>query len=254
MGRTIPLDHGGRGGPRCRAMNALDDVDVLLLDLNGTFMFGQDRFSAGEDYAATARRLGAPALDAGTINGLVQGCFDVVQRKYNDPAHVDDFPSVREILESIAPEGVTAAGLDALVEVFAEHELGRVPEEHAEALHALAGRYRLGLVSNLWSDKGRWVEELERAGVLGLFETLVFSSDTRSIKPSRVLFDLALESFPGVERERVAYVGDSLRCDVEGARGAGLRTVWITDGPGGPSPADVVVPSLLHLPAVVRCR
>jgi len=38
----------------------LDQFPVLLLDMNGTFMFGHDRFGPDEDYYATYRPLGPP--------------------------------------------------------------------------------------------------------------------------------------------------------------------------------------------------
>jgi FMN phosphatase YigB (HAD superfamily) len=52
------------------------------------------------------------------------------------------------------------------------------------------------------------VRELERVGVLGLFESLVFSSDHRSIKPSPVLFDIALRLVASLAVARCLPSGD----------------------------------------------
>jgi FMN phosphatase YigB (HAD superfamily) len=41
-------------------------------------------------------------------------------------------------------------------------------------------------------------------------------------KPDPRIFDHALEHFVGIERQRIAYVGDSLVMDVRGASEAGL--------------------------------
>ena len=47
-------------------MRVLDRFKVILLDMNGTFMFGQDRFGPEEDFAATYRRLGG-TVDVGVM-------------------------------------------------------------------------------------------------------------------------------------------------------------------------------------------
>jgi putative hydrolase of the HAD superfamily len=44
-------------------------------------------------------------------------------------------------------------------------------------------------------------------------------------KPDPRIFDHALSEFPGIARERVVYVGDSITMDVGGARAAGLTAV-----------------------------
>ncbi|HVA50499.1 MAG TPA: hypothetical protein VNH11_29395 [Pirellulales bacterium] len=40
------------------------------------------------------------------------------------------------------------------------HELGYVPNAYAKCLRRLATTHRLGLVTNIWSKKDRWVDEL----------------------------------------------------------------------------------------------
>jgi 2-haloalkanoic acid dehalogenase type II len=55
---------------------------------------------------------------------------------------------------------------------------------------------------------------------------LVTSEDTRSYKPDRRIFDVALEQ-TGWRRERVIHVGDSLHSDVGGAMAAGIRNAWL---------------------------
>ena len=43
--------------------------DVLLLDLNGTFMFGQDRFAPDEAFGETYRGLGGTRLSDTEVSG-----------------------------------------------------------------------------------------------------------------------------------------------------------------------------------------
>jgi FMN phosphatase YigB (HAD superfamily) len=226
-------------------MRALDGYRVVLLDLNGTLMFSGDRFGPGEDFHASYRSLGGSALSPVQVEAAVRSCYARMAADYEDPTRHDDFPQVAEVLRAAAP-GLPQAEIGLLDRTFAAHELGRVPDAHAEFLRRLGGTHRLGLVANVWAGKGPWLAELERAGVLGLFGSLIFSSDTRSVKPSRVLFELALRPF-GVARAEVLFVGDSLRCDVRGAKAAGLATAWINPEGGGHPDADLVVPSLLDL-------
>jgi HAD superfamily hydrolase (TIGR01549 family) len=123
--------------------------------------------------------------------------------------------------------------LSLLEEVFAKHEVGRVPEDYAATLQSLAKRYRLALVTNTWSRKSEYVEELKRAEVFALFDALVFSSDGCTVKPSPDLFQRAVVNL-GVERSQALVVGDSLRCDIGGALVSNLRSIWIDPTNLGP--------------------
>lgn len=224
---------------------------AVLLDMNGTFMFDGDRFDTGQDYAATYRTLGGRQLAAAVVQAAVSECFETLEPIYEDPSRYDSFPQVRDTLRTIpSTRGLPDQEIALLERVVAQHELGRVPDGYAQGLQRLARTHRLGLVANILSRKEPWLEELARAGVLNLLKIAVFSSDGSSIKPSRVLFDRAVEGL-GVPRSRVVFVGDSLRCDIWGAAGAGLATVWIDrrgtgPGAGGPLP-DWIVRDLLEL-------
>ena len=181
----------------------LDRYSALLLDLNGTFMFGQDRFGPDQDYHATYHALGGRRLSPEAIRRVVDACCAHLNRLYHDVAYCDTFPPVAEALRRLPETGELPVAEQALLErVIAEHEVGRVPPEYAEALVRLARTHRLGLVSNVWSRKEPYLAELRRAGVLELFGSVVFSSDGASIKPSRVLFR------PGDSRARRPPLGD----------------------------------------------
>lgn len=46
-------------------------------------------------------------------------------------------------------------------------------------------------------------------------------------KPDPAIFDHAAAAFPGVERQRIAYVGDSVTMDIGGASAAGLHPILL---------------------------
>jgi putative hydrolase of the HAD superfamily len=224
---------------------ALSRFTVVLLDMNGTFMFGGDRFGPEQDFAATYRRLGGRQLPDQTVQDGVRACFDDLGVIYEDPARFDSFPAVLDALRDLpTTRDLPESELRLLESVIADHELGAVSEAYAGAIKRLAATHRLGVIANLISRKEPWVNEFARAGVLDRFTTTVFSSDTSSIKPSRKLFERALSAF-GAPKSEVIFVGDSLRCDVGGAAGAGIASIWINrtgfvPPPGSPEPTFVI--------------
>lgn len=84
---------------------------------------------------------------------------------------------------------------------------------------------RTGVISNLhWSGealKNRFARLLPN----NRFEFIITSCDFMFRKPSRVLFDIALNK-AGLHPEKVWFCGDSQTADVEGASSAGIFPVW----------------------------
>lgn len=106
------------------------------------------------------------------------------------------------------------------------------------------------MVSNIFCKSGLYLLEFDRAGVLPLFDVLVFSSDHSHIKPSAYLFERALQAF-SADRSKVVFVGDSLKRDVAGAKALGLSAVWINAMNAACEPAlpgpDLVIRDLRDL-------
>src|SRR6266550_916651 len=231
--------------------NMLSRFTVVLLDMNGTFMFGGDRFGPEQDFAATYHALGGRGLAAQVVQDGVLACFETLGEIYDDSARCDSFPNVLETLRDLpTTRNLPENELKLLERVIAEHELGTVSETYALSLKRLAATHRLGVIANIISRKEPWLSEFGRAGVLNLFATTVFSSDSRSVKPSQKLFEQALGAI-GAPRSEVVFVGDSLRCDIGGAAGAGLASVWIDRAGRGRGASDpeptFVIGNLLEL-------
>lgn len=226
----------------------LCDFDVLFLDLNGTFMFGQDRFGADQPYFDTYRSLGGDALEDGEVREAVDSVVRYMGRLYENPAYAEAFPAVATVLQSLPETRSLPTWQQHLLEqVIAAHEIGRVPPEDAEALHQLAQKIRLVLVSNIWSAKGPWVQHLKDVGVHHLFEHILFSSDFGCIKPGKSMYRMALEA-AGAAADRSVFIGDDPILDIGVPRQMGMTTVRIL---GTTKPvrqeADVVVPRLSGL-------
>lgn len=96
-------------------------------------------------------------------------------------------------------------------------------------LQALAGRHRLGVVSNFY---GNLEAVCASSGLAPFFGVMADSHRVGAEKPDPALFRAALDAL-GAAPETTLYVGNSLHRDCEGARRAGLSFVWITREGGG---------------------
>jgi putative hydrolase of the HAD superfamily len=95
-----------------------------------------------------------------------------------------------------------------------------------EMLESLAGRYRLGLVSNFTHAPA--VEQiLARLGLEQLFDEILISARLGIRKPHPAVFT-ELTRCLAVAPAEIVFVGDELQADIVGAQKAGMRTVWMT--------------------------
>lgn len=77
------------------------------------------------------------------------------------------------------------------------------------------------VISNLgWSGEAL-AERFDRLLPNNKFKFVIISSDYMYRKPSRVLFDIALNK-AGLAADKVWYCGDSVTADIEGVYGAGF--------------------------------
>jgi FMN hydrolase / 5-amino-6-(5-phospho-D-ribitylamino)uracil phosphatase len=111
------------------------------------------------------------------------------------------------------------------------------------ALARLSGRYRLFAVSNGNAD-------LRAIGLAHYFERSLAARDAGALKPDPRIFTMLLDS-AGVRASEALHVGDDPEADVEGARHAGIRPVWLnrrgSRWPDGLTPPEHAVGSLAEL-------
>src|SRR5437762_14131895 len=125
--------------------------------MNGTLLFGGDRFGPEQDYVATYRALGGRRLAAGVVQGTIAACYETMGAIYEDPARCDSFPQVLETLREL-PAGryLPEAELQLLERVIAAHELGRITDTYARAFSRLSADHRIGLVAKNPSRNVPW--------------------------------------------------------------------------------------------------
>jgi putative hydrolase of the HAD superfamily len=99
--------------------------------------------------------------------------------------------------------------------------------EARPTLAALRDRgLRTGLLSNTHWPREQHERWLARDGLLELIDERVYTSDLDVVKPHPDAFAAVLDAV-GVAPLEAVFVGDRLWDDVEGARRAGMRTIWV---------------------------
>lgn len=115
-------------------------------------------------------------------------------------------------------------------------------------LDALAGRYRLGTISN-----GNAC--LERIGLAPRFDFRISAREAGAAKPDPAIFAAAVVA-AGVDPASILHVGDDPERDVRGAEAAGMRAVLLDRRGDAARPAStgLVIRSLDQLPALLAAE
>ena len=222
---------------------------AVFFDVDFTLIQPGPRFQ-GIGYRESCARHGI-AVDPDRFDEAVAGAaevLDVLDPRYDAALYV---AYTRRIIELMGGAG---QALDvAAAEIYAdwaEHRHFSLYDDVPDVLTTLCRRgIRVGLISNAH----RCLESFQsHFGLSGLIAVSVASSDHGFLKPHPRIFEAALARM-GVEPQDATMVGDSLKHDVAGARGVGMRGILIARGsrpvPAGP---DVeVIRSLAELPDLV---
>ena len=130
---------------------------------------------------------------------------------------------------------------------------GRLIDGATELLDALAGRVRVGLMTNGYAEVQR--PRLGHFGLAHHFDPIVVSSEIGVAKPSADFFDVALDRCGRPDPSSVLVVGDSLTSDIGGGAAVGLRTCWFnpnsSDAPSDSPRVDHVVTELSDVASLV---
>jgi putative hydrolase of the HAD superfamily len=225
--------------------------EVVFLDVGDTLVRAHPSWAAV--YRSVLREFGI-RVDEPTLREALDDTFGAGGEYVEGP-----FAATREasyqrlktfdarVLAALGQPEPPDAFFRALEAAFAERSAWWVFEDVPPALNALADAgYRLAVISN-WSWSAP--ELLHTLELARHFEALVISDRVGYLKPHRLIFEHALEVM-GVTSERAVHVGDSLRADIDGARGAGIRPALIdrrthVHGDGHPPEPPTDVP-LIH--------
>ena len=221
------------------AKEYIRQFDVLLFDMDKTFMFGGNKYGNEQDYEKTYKSFGGKKLNNSHLHEFFDFSYMKLLEKSRNPECFDAFPTVREFLDSDEySKEFESYEKDLIEKTFASHECGWVPDNCRKALNELSKVHRLGLISNVWCESIYFRDRLKEEEVYNLFDIHIFSSDHGAIKPSRKLFQVAIDHFKKKPHELV-YIGDNYKRDVIGAKNAGINSILIQNSPAGEITGDV---------------
>ena len=134
-----------------------------------------------------------------------------------------------EVLAACGVNEIPAERLTAAAKQYqsAVTEQAVVLPNAAETLAQLkrAG-YKIGLVSNTMFSGAAHREDLDRFGLTGYFDTMLFSADANKWKPTADPFLQVLSELRAAPEASV-YIGDAPDSDVVGSQRAGMRAIHI---------------------------
>ena len=126
------------------------------------------------------------------------------------------------LLEDFGVEGDPVKINDHYLTTLSEH--AETFPNVVETLRELAEVATLAIVSN--GVERVQTGRLERSGLGGMFDGIFISSRVGATKPSKRIFDYALDKLGVDNRSKVLVIGDSLKADIAGGNNAGLATCW----------------------------
>ncbi|MEQ8231918.1 MAG: HAD family hydrolase [Gammaproteobacteria bacterium] len=219
-------------------------IKAILFDLDDTLWDAAPALMRAEEaqYAWIERH--APRVAARYANAELRELRRDLATRRPEIAH--DFTRLRieALAERLEECGYPAAlAADCIAHFVAVRSAVTLYDDVLPALARLAREYVLVALTNGNAD-------LSVCGLEGHFRACVSPAEVGVRKPHPRMFAAALAHADAAPTEAV-HVGDQPLYDVEGARRAGLRTVWINrDGGDWPSeydPAHAVIASLGEL-------
>lgn len=201
-------------------MPRLADLDAVTLDANGTLIGLVDPVPK-LDRMLRERGIERPA-DAIRRAFTAEG--DVYARRSVEAHEPVAFATVQRECTSVFLAEVGAEALDAAE--FAPDYVGAMEFELLPGVQeSLRRLQRCGLDLAVVANFDLTLHErLDRLGLASVFSTVVTPAGAGAAKPSRRIFEVALELL-GVRAERALHIGDGA-VDEEGARSAGMRFAW----------------------------
>jgi epoxide hydrolase-like predicted phosphatase len=93
-----------------------------------------------------------------------------------------------------------------------------------EYIRSLRGKYKIGLISNAWSDLRDFIvrEKFDDA-----FDKMIISAEVGAMKPEPKIFQIALEHF-GVKPKEAVFV-DDFYVNIEGCEKVGIKGIHFKD-------------------------
>ncbi len=160
----------------------------------------------------------------------------------------------RELQVLVARHGLADDVVPSLIDVIRAHVPDlRLPALTASVLGALRSGWRLAIVTNGRPDIQR--RKVDALGLERLVDVVILAAEHGSGagKPEPAPFLAACDRL-GVPPTHAVFVGDDPDCDIAGAHGVGMKTIWMPSRTASPvtraaALADLTMASLADVPA-----
>jgi epoxide hydrolase-like predicted phosphatase len=181
-------------------------ISAVIWDLGGVLLRTEDLSSR----QALADRMGKPCAELENL---------VFNGDSGDRAQLGEI-SVEEHWENIRQHlGLDAVGIQEFRRQFWEGD--QLDLELVNYIRSLRGRYKIGLLSNAFSDLRQVVTS--RLSFSDAFDDMVISAEVNLVKPDARIYQVALQRL-GVTAQEAVFIDDMLR-NVEGARSQGMKAI-----------------------------
>ncbi|NCF27734.1 MAG: HAD-IA family hydrolase [Gammaproteobacteria bacterium] len=210
------------------------------------------------------RELALAALDrnASLDKSALLTAYDTMEAAFNRVWHQQHVTWTVDERVSVLLQGLGRTLPDAdrgeLVQALEEMEVTVPPnpiDGITEAIAALAGTYKLGVVSDAIYSPGRCLRQwLEMHDLLQHFDGFAFSDEVGHSKPHRDMFASAAAQL-GVEFRDMLHIGDRDHNDIKGPHALGMKAVLFTatrDLDKDHTTADAICPRAAELPETIR--
>jgi HAD superfamily hydrolase (TIGR01662 family) len=171
-----------------------------------------------------------PTIDVDTFTSCFNDLFSTyINDRENGTVEVPMLITLNRAVEiSGLPPIPEVTGKNALKMMYAvSEEHWHLPEDTLPVLQQLSSDgYRLGIICNA-ADHENAQRLIDKTGIRSFFDYVSISAAEGVRKPSRAIFQHALDFFQ-VAPQQVVMVGDLLGTDILGANGIGLHSVWLT--------------------------
>ena len=232
-------------------MSLLDGVTAILFDYGGTLATAV----RPADALAQAYRDMSSLLGTGA-DMVAAACADVDATLHPQRAGLRELVHADVMRDALARRGIIAdprvidAALEREQSAWAEGI--RLRPSARECLAAAQARgLRIGVVSNAPYRAASMRKQLEIVGIDRFFDAVILSSEVGWRKPAPQIFEAALGAL-GAPARSTLMVGDSLREDVEGARGLRMRTLLLCDHNEAVANTTVSCSELSELESLLR--
>jgi putative hydrolase of the HAD superfamily len=205
-------------------------VKAVLFDFADTLV-NTERF----DYDKCLRRMAQSLAKNGIsvpFESFKRGYFDSRDRFYKQTEKtLEEQNFAKRITETLGSCSISVGAEDERIREAAEAFSNcfarslTIDSDLPSLLEQLHKKYELAVVSNM-SFAEAIFQSLNEFNIANHFDAVIVSGILGWRKPSPKIFQKALQSL-NVKAEEAAFVGDSPRADIEGARRLGMKTVLL---------------------------